>query len=188
MRVVIGIAATCLTAGLLATNPAAAANCAYSYNTDGFPRWSSSCNTVMSPGRLGPLVMGHTTVSQARQRNYLARNTFCGGRLDGVLAYDNWRRRDGKVAAWSGRGTETSKGLKPSDALSEARRLYPTIDRTGFLANPYTPGEGWRIYSVRGKRGWLDLYMSAGNSDANFFAVRAASFKKPIKDWSLDGC
>mgnify|MGYP001434264925 CR=1 FL=1 len=192
MKAGIGIAAASIFVGLAATNPAYAAGCTYKYDQNGFPQWSSSCRTVMSPGRIGPLTMGKTTVAQARERNYLAKNTFCGDRLDGVLAYNNWRRRDGKLAAWTGGGTReaavTSKGLKSSDSLSRARRLYPALDRTGFLANPYIPGEGWRIYSVRAKRGWLDLYLYAGKGQANFFAVRAFSVKEPITDWSLDGC
>ena len=193
MMLRIGVTVVVGVAGLGAAAPVSAAECTYTYNQDGFPRWSNSCSTVMSPGRFGPLRMGKTTVSQARGKGYLATNRFCGGRLDGVAAYDNWRRQDGKVAAWTSGGVRpgnvaTTKGLEPSDSLRKAMRLYPSLSKTGFLANPYTPGEGWSIYSVRGKKGWLDFYVYPGNRRAGFFAVRANSYPKPIKSWSLDGC
>ena len=189
----IGVTVTSVALGLVVNAPVQAAECTYTYNQDGFPTWSGSCSTVMSPGRFGPLTMGKTTVTKARELDYLATNRFCGGRLDGVAAYNNWRRQDGKVTAWTGGGTRrgdvvTTKGLKPSDSVKKAKRLYAGLAKSGFLANPYTPGEGWNIYSVRGKKGWLDLYLYPGTPRANFFAVRAASHKKPIKSWSLDGC
>ena len=184
MMLRIGVTVVVGVAGLGAAAPVSAAECTYTYNQDGFPRWSNSCSTVMSPGRFGPLRMGKTTVSQARGKGYLATNRFCGGRLDGVAAYDNWRRQDGKVAAWTSGGVRpgnvaTTKGLEPSDSLRKAMRLYPSLSKTGFLANPYTPGEGWNIYSVRGKKGLLDFDVYPGNRRYGFFAVRANSYAKP---------
>ena len=180
--------------GLLLSAPVRATNCSYYYDDNDFPRWSESCSTVMAPGRFGLLRMGDTSVRRARQLDYLAENPMCGGRIDGMVAYDNWRRKNGKVVAWSGRRSpggsalRTSKGLQPEDSLRRARALYPGLTRTGFLRNPYVPGQGWRIYSVRGKGGWLDLYRYEAHKQYSFFAVRASTVRKPITDWSLDGC
>lgn len=194
MRSGIGVAIASLALGLVSHAPVQAAQCTYTYNQDGFPRWSDACSTVVSPGRFGPLKMGTTTVAEARAKNYLAKNTMCGGRLDGVAAFNNWRRKDGKVHAWTAGGSRTgsavrtSKGLVSTDALAKARRLYPGMAWKGYLEIPYAPGTGWDIYSVRGKRGWLDFYVHDVKKRYNFFAVRAGNSTKPIKNWSLDGC
>ena len=129
MMLRVGVAVVVGLSGLGAVAPVSAAECTYTYNQDGFPSWSGSCSTVMAPGRFGPLTMGKTTVTKARELGYLATNRFCGGRLDGVAAYNNWRRQDGKVTAWTGGGTRrgdvvTTKGLKPSDSVKKAKRLY----------------------------------------------------------------
>lgn len=187
------MAVASLAMGGLSAAPAAAAGCTYSYDQNGFPRWSSSCSTVLSPGRFGPLKMGKTSVTQARAKNYLAKNTYCGGRLEGVQARNNWRRKDGAVFAWtagprSTGGIRTSKGLRRTDSLSKAKHLYPGMKCTGYLEVPYAPDTGWTIYSVRGTQGWLDFYVHDTAKSANFFAVRAKSSPKPIKNWDLDGC
>ena len=137
--------------------------------------------------------MGKTSVAQARNKNYLAKNTFCGGRLEGVQARNNWRRKGGAVYAWTAgsrlaKDVRTSKGLKRKDPLSKAKRLYPGMKWTGYLEVPYAPDTGWDIYSVRGKRGWLDFYVHDNARRANFFAVRAKSSSRPIMNWDLDGC
>lgn len=67
MMLRIGVAVVVGMAGLGATAPLSAADCSYTYNQDGFPRWSDSCSTVMSPGRFGPLTMGKTMVAKARE-------------------------------------------------------------------------------------------------------------------------
>lgn len=193
LRPWIGMAVACVTMGGLSAAPSAAVACTYSYDQNGFPRWSSSCSTVVSPGRFGPLKMGKTSVTKARAMNYLAKNTFCGGRLEGVQARNNWRRKDGAVFAWTagsryGGGVRTSKGLSRTDSLSKAKRLYLGMKWTGYLSVPYAPDTGWAIYSVRGKRGWLDFYVHDDYKRSNFFAVRAKSSPKPITNWDLDGC
>lgn len=195
MRTIFGFATAASTVMvMLASAPAGAAACAPSYDENGFPLWSGACPSTMSPGRFGPLVMGETRVADARADGLVAVNDACGGRLDGVTAYDNWRRKKGVVVAWSGRKTAagkwltTSKGLKPNDSLARARSLYPKLTRTGYLPIPYTPGTGWDIYSVRAKAGWLDVYVHEKKSRYNFFAVREPGSTKPIKSWSLDGC
>lgn len=190
----VGVAVVLGTSGLLGADPASAAECTYAYDQNGFPRWSDSCSTVMSPGRFGPLRMGKTSVVQARAKNYLAKNKYCGGRLDGVAAFDNWRRKDGRVYAWTaggsrtGKAMRTSEGLVSTDPLRKARRLYPGMSWMGYLEIPYAPGTGWDIYSIRGKGGWLDFYVHDVKKRYNFFAVRASSSPMPIKSWSLDGC
>lgn len=186
----LGMAGLVCVSLLAAPVPSVGAACTYRYDEFGFPRWSSSCNSTVSPGRFGPLRMGKTTVSAARSKGYLAKNRMCGGRLDGVSAYDNWRRRDGTVMVWtdSRDGSTTDKGLRASAPLKEAKRAYPRLVLTGYLKNPYAAGQGWDIYSVQSKRGWLDLYYYPGNRKANFFAVRSAAWVKPVTSWSLDGC
>ncbi len=165
--------------------PAEAATCSYTLNSDGFPVWAAGCPTEVSPGKFGPLRMGRTTVATAKRKQYLAYNEFCS-RWDGVAAHSDWRRKNGRIIAWLG-GATTTKKLRPSDNLSKARQWYPNLKRTGFMANAYVAGQGWRIYSTKTKSGWLDLYRyNAG--DYNFFAVRAKSVRKPIKSWSQDGC
>lgn len=168
-------------------HPAVAAGCSYTLTADGFPFWSG-CSTTVAPGRFGPLEMGVTTVQQAKNRNYLAYNRFCA-RWDGVAAFRDWRKKDGRVVAWRG-GTRTTKGLRPGASLAKARQLYPNLTRTGFMANAYVAGQGWRIYSTRTKYGWLDIYRynTATSTNGNFFAVRARSVTKPITSWSQDGC
>lgn len=196
MKTGIGIAVAAAAAALvtLASAPASAAACQPTNDEYGFPKWSGSCPSVMSPGRFGPLSMGETRVSEARADGLLAVNDMCGGRIDGVVAYDNWRRKKGVVVAWSGSKTAsgkwltTSKGLKPNDSLSRAKTLYPGLTKTGYLPIPYTPGTGWDIYSVRAKAGWLDFYVHEKKSRYNFFAVRERASTKPVKSWSLDGC
>lgn len=194
MKSVMWVAATAVAAGVLGSVPAHAGTCTYSYNGDGFPQWAGACPSVMSPGRFGALRMGKTTLAAAKAHGLLAVNGLCGGRLDGVVAYDNWRRKDGVVVAWSGSQTvsgkriTTSKGLKSNDPLSRAKALYPGLKKTGYLAIPYSPGTGWNIYSVRARAGWLDYYVHNAKSRYNFFAVRDKSSTAPIKSWSLDGC
>lgn len=181
----------CAAAGMHAPN-ASAATCRYSYDSNGYPVWSGSCPQVMSPGRFGPIRMGKTTVSRAKAQGFLAPNRVCGGRLDGVGAYNDWRRRGGKVVGWTGgrfsdRPVRTSRGLRVDDSLAKAKRLYPGLRQTGYIEIPYTPGIGWRIFSVRGKAGWLDFYVHDTKKRYNHFAVRAASISKPYT-WALDGC
>lgn len=186
MKALVGAAAVSLVIGVVTAAPADAAPCTYTYNEYGYPQWSDACDTQMAPGRFGPLKMGVTTVGETRSLGYLAVNEACGGRLDGVKASSNWRRKQGKVAAWT--GYSTSKGLRSTDSLRKAKRKYPGMVRTGFLENPYVAGQGWKIHSVRSKAGWLDFYVYTGKQDYGFFAVRAKTSKKPYKDWSLDGC
>ena len=186
MNTVVCVATAAFAMGLLSGAPASATECTYAYNPDGYPQWSDSCETVLSPGHVGPLTMGKTTVARARSLNYLAKNPACGGRVDAVGAGPDWRRKDGKVVAWQGR--VTTKGLRTEDSFTAAKANYPGLERTSFLANPYLPGKGWRIYSTRGKAGWLDVYVDNVNKTISWFAVRAKSIKKPIKSWSLDGC
>lgn len=194
MKLRIGVAAASVVLGLAVNTPVQAAQCTYNYDQNGFPRWSKSCSTVLSPGRFGPLTMGKTPVADARAKNYLAKNLMCGGgRLEGVQARSNWRRKDGKVYVWTaGSRTpgviRTSKGLSRTDSLSKAKRLYPGMKWTGYLEVPYAPDLGWTIYSVRGRQGWLDFYVHDDVKRANFFAVRAKSSPKPITSWDLDGC
>lgn len=188
-----GVAVVSVALGLGVVAPGQAADCTYSYDQNGLPQWSKSCSTVLSPGRFGPLRMGKTTVAEARAKNYLAWNTYCGDRLEGVQARSNWRRKDGKVYAWTaGSRTpgaiSTSKGLQRTDPVRKAKRLYPGMRWSGYLEVPYAPGTGWDIYSVRGKKGWLDFYVHDTSKRANFFAVRASSSPKPITRWDLDGC
>lgn len=186
MRTMVGAVAAALAIGVVGAAPVEAAPCTYTYNEYGYPQWSDTCGTGMAPGRIGPLRMGVTTVARARSLGYLARNRACGDRLDGVGAFSNWRRGDGKVLAWT--GDRTTRGLSATDSVRTAKRKYPRLTRTGFLKNPYVAGEGWRIYSVAKKAGWLDLYKYTGTESYDFLAVRAKSLKKPVKDWALDGC
>lgn len=167
--------------------------CSFTYDQSGTPQWSTSCSTVISPGRFGPLRMGKTAVSQALGQNYLARNRYCGSRLEGLAARNNWRRQDGKVSVWTAGSRMpgpivTSKGLSSRDSLSKAQRLYPGMTWTGSMEVPYAPDAGWEIYSVRDKRGWLDFYVHDVSRRANFFAVRASSMPRPVTSWDLDGC
>lgn len=176
-----------LTTGSPTVTGALTAECTYRLTGDGYPEWSSSCDTTASPGRVGPLVMGRTTVTRARDLNYLARNPFCSNRLDGVSAGPDWRRRDGRVVAWA-TTKPTRKGLKVGQRISAARTLYPSLQRTGFVRNPYVDGEGWRIYSVRGQRGWLDVYVETRTAKIDRFWARAASVDRPYRSWAFDGC
>lgn len=179
----VGIAAVLLVGALPVQ--AAAATCEYTRTADGFPLWSG-CSTTVSPGRFGPLRMGRTTVADAKAMNYLAYNQLCS-RWDGVEAYGDWSKRQRKVVWWRG-GTITTKGLRPTASLKTARRLYPTLKRTRYIANEYVPGQGWTVYSVKNKRGWLDWYRySTANHSNNFFAVRALTVRAP-KSFAQDGC
>ena len=189
-RISAGILAILFSIGLLVagtTSPAAAATCRTSYDSDGFPQWSRGCSTKLSPGKFGPLKMGKTTVRQAKAKHYLAYNKFCA-RWDGLQAYGDWRSKAGKVVAWRAYGP-TTKGLYAADSLAKARRLYPSLKRTGYMPNQYIANEGWRIYSVKNKNGWLDIYRyTTASENAAFFAVRAKSVRKPVTSWSQDGC
>jgi hypothetical protein len=124
------VVATSLTA-IGATTPASAA-CSYRYEGDpGYrtPKWSNNCNTSVSPGKFGPLRMGLTTVAEAKRLSYLARNPFCGGRVYGLNAGALWEKQDGKVVSWFAglrkRETRTTRGLRPRDSWSKAKRPCP---------------------------------------------------------------
>lgn len=179
---------TVAAAGLLAVgipSTATAVGCTYTYDSNGFPKWSG-CSTTVAPGKFGPLKMGTTTVASAKASNYLAYNKFCE-RWDGVQALPDWKRANGKVVWWRG-GTKTTKGLRPTATLARARELYPNLKKTRFIANEYVTGEGWQVYSTKTKSGWLDIYRyNTGDRRNNFFAVRALSVKKP-QGFAQDGC
>ncbi len=179
---------TVTVAGLFAVgvpSAATAADCAYTYDSNGFPQWSG-CSTTVAPGKFGPLKMGTTTVKRAKSSNYLAYNAFCT-RWDGVQALPDWKRANGKVVWWRG-GTKTTKGLRPKATLLKARQLYPKLKKTHFIANEYIPNQGWQVYSTKTKNGWLDIYRyNTGDRRNNFFAVRALSVKKP-QGFAQDGC
>ena len=179
---------TVAAAGLLAVgipSTATAVGCTYTYDSNGFPKWSG-CSTTVAPGKFGPLKMGTTTVASAKASNYLAYNKFCE-RWDGVQALPDWKRANGKVVWWRG-GTKTTKGLRPTATLARARQLYPNLKKTRFIANEYVTGEGWQVYSTKTKSGWLDIYRyNTGDRRNNFFAVRALSVKKP-QGFAQDGC
>lgn len=181
------IAALMATLVLVAGLPAqaSAASCTYTRTADGFPVWSG-CSTTVAPGRFGPLRMGRTTVGDAKDKKYLAYNRLCGGWY-GVQAGPDWRKKQGVLVWWRG-GTVTSKGLRPRDSLRKARSLYPNLKRTGYFANAYVPGQGWKVHSVRTSRGWLDWYRyTTDDRRFNFFAVRALSVSRP-QGFAQDGC
>ena len=187
----LGIVLASLLAALLVgvTVPATAAGsgCSYQLDAEGFPVWSEGCSTTVAPGRFGPLHMGRTTQAKAKAIDYLAYSAFCR-RWDGVAAGPDWRSKSGTLTAWRG-GSKTTKGLKPNASLARGRDLYPGLARTGFWANDYLPGEGWRIYSTKTKNGWLDWYRYNKKGGAgNFFAVRSLGIKRPVTNWSQDGC
>jgi hypothetical protein len=186
MKSIVGLATAAVSMSLLAGAPVSAAECTYTYNEYGYPLWSESCGTEMSPGRFGPLTMGKTTVAQARSMNYLTKNPACGGRWDGVRTGANWMRKNGKVVSWTGDGT--TRGLRAADSLMTAKATYPKLERTAFLPNPFEPGDGWKIYSVSGKSGWLDLYVDKADNTISWFEVRGKGSKKPLKNMPLDGC
>lgn len=180
--------------GIGAAAPASAA-CSYRYvKYDDYsparPVWSKNCNTSVSPGKFGPLRMGDTTVAKAKQFNYLARNPFCANRLDGIVAGAYWKRKNGKVVAWFAgmrkRDAVTTRGLRPRDSLSKARRLYPGLEYTRFVNNVFG-GPGQRVYSTGGGRGWLDVYVTQGRSRIDYFSVRSASVPRAVP-WIIDGC
>ncbi|MCU0295306.1 MAG: hypothetical protein MUD05_04535 [Candidatus Nanopelagicales bacterium] len=186
MNGVVGVATAAVAMGLLSGAPASAAECTYTYNDYGHPVWSESCVTAMSPGRVGPLTMGKTTVAQARSMKYLTKNPACASRLEGAGAGANWMRKNGKVLSWT--GDVTTKGLRATDSLKTAKATYPGLERTAFLANPFVSGDGWRIYSVAGKAGWLDLYVDKADKTVSWFEVRGKNSRKPLKNMPLDGC
>ena len=186
------LAVTTLLAGTGVSSPAAAA-CTYEYVGDdgpSYPKWSEDCDTTVSPGRFGPLRMGSTTVPKAKQLNYLALNPLCANRLDGVNAGGYRTRKNGKVAAWLAGfrkgATQTTRGLRPRDTFSKARRLYPGLEFTRFVPNPFG-GPGQDVYSTQGKNGWLDVYVTRGRFKIDYFSVRATSVSKPVP-WIIDGC
>ena len=187
----VGIVLASLLAALLVGVPgpatAAGSGCSYQLDAEGFPVWSEGCSTTVAPGRFGPLRMGRTTKAKAKATDYLAYSEFCR-RWDGVAAGPDWRSKGGTLTAWRG-GSTTTKGLRPNASLARGRDLYPALVRTGFWANEYVPGEGWRIYSTRTKNGWLDWYRYNKKGRAgNFFAVRSLDIKRPVTTWSQDGC
>lgn len=187
----LGIVLASLLAALLVgpSVPATASGseCTHQLDVEGFPVWSESCSTTVAPGRFGPLRMGRTTQAKAKAMDYLAYSEFCR-RWDGVAAGPDWRSKGGTLTAWRG-GSKTTKGLRPNASLARGRDLYPALVRTGFWANEYVPGEGWRIYSTRTKNGWLDWYRYNKKGRAgNFFAVRSPDIKRPVTNWSQDGC
>ena len=186
LRIVTAVAAAGVLAIGIPSTAATAAGCTYTYDSDGFPKWSG-CSTTVAPGKFGPLKMGTTSVASAKSSNYLAYNKFCS-RWDGVQAGPDWKRTSAKVVWWRG-GTKTTKGLRPKDSLARARQLYPDLKKTRFIANEYVAGEGWQVYSTKSKSGWLDIYRynTGDRRNNNFFAVRGPSVKKP-QGFAQDGC
>lgn len=182
--------ASILLAGVL-VSPAAGVvtQCRHAYDSDDYIVWGSGCVVAMSPGRAGPLRMGRTTVAAAKKMGFVAYNRACNS-WEGAYAGIGWKSKGGRVVAWSTR-MDTARGLTGQDTLARALILYPSARRTGFMPNAYIDGEGWDIYSVGNAAGWLDIY-SYNTSDSHvaglFFAVRAASVKRPLTGWSQDGC
>ena len=172
-------------AGTALAGPARAAECTHVIDSDGFPVWSADCDTTLKPGVLGPLRMGKTTVKQAKQLGYLVRNDLCD-RVDGIGTGGDWTSRKGKIVAWQAR-FPTSKGLKVGQRLARALALYPTASRTGFVKNPYTSG-GWNIYSTKGAKGWLDIYVDSESTKIELFYARAKRLPGPVMSWAFDGC
>ena len=65
---------------------------------------------------------------------------------------------------------------------------FATSGTTGFIGNLYVTGQGWKVYSVKTKRGWLDWYRyTTDDRRFNFFAVRALSVSRP-QGFAQDGC
>ena len=83
----------------------------------------------------------------------------------------------------------TTKGLRPTDSLSKARRLYPGLRYNTFVPNMYDSQGGHSVYSVRSGSGWLDIYkpVRGARYDRAFFVVRHTSVSKPPMIFA-DGC
>lgn len=179
----LGLGLALLTAAFAA--PANAAGCTHSVDQYGYPVWSATCDTTLKPGVLGPLRMGRTTVAQARGLGYLVHNDICD-RVDGISTGGDWKQKNGRIVAWQAH-VPTSRGLKVGDSMSRVRALYPTVKSTGFVKNPYTSG-GWNIYSSKGPKGWLDVYIRSGSNKVELFYTRAKSLPGPVRGWAFDGC
>jgi hypothetical protein len=186
------LAVSAALAGMGTASPASAA-CSCRYEGDpGYrtPKWSSNCNTTVSPGKFGPLRMGRTTVAEAKRLNYLVSNPFCGGRVYGLNAGALWEKKGGKVVSWFAglrkRQTQTTRGLHPRDSWSKAKQLYPGLKYTRYVPSIYG-GPGQNVYSTRRTNGWLDVYATRGHTRIDYFSVRATSVAQPVP-WIIDGC
>lgn len=173
----------------LASTPVAASGVRAATPTDHATVAARTVNrsTLVAPGRFGSLPLP-ASLAGASAAGYLYRNTDCN-RWD-FFGANYIRVRHGRVVAVAARSMST-KGLTNTDSPAKMRLLYRGAPLTKTIRLDYGPSwaGGWRVYSVKDRRGWLDLYRAFGSvsRENSFLAVRAKSVRSPV-DWPTDGC